>query len=1022
MPRPPACTNHEIVHALSEAKDRIYNGHFIEGPTHPVWNDLREQLQMKMSSKSIYTYVKLNRHNCWETIGLKINDSNSTDQEHINEDIEEDNNDTRQTENLHFKLDIPIEDWRTQWTEEVEYNDKERHVRNYTILKRGAWCNALNDKIWDTTKCPCTLTFKRGKVNPESVEKCIRIFGNCVECNAMLSIWCNSIPEKGPVVLHGAIEKIKKNLHTGKAKRWLNGERRVTVSKELCEGKRLPYVWRAAEAHSRMNLGDPEPSDLPSLIVLRKAKHERGNKELPDKDPILSLQTLKHSVPHSGSIRDIGLDKFFCHYWTPSQIQVYTTMSKMPGASMCFDATGTVVKKLKRPNSYSGDIFLYQGVLFTKEVHVPVVQMLSERHNILAIAQWLNEWQASGATAPKQVVCDFSLALLGGVVKAFTPHQDLKAYLRECFHLLMGKSSPTLPPCFLRIDVAHFIKMVSRWECLRSKTKRIREFYIRAMGQLVQAATLDEARELVQSIVVVALSESEGKDNAGIPVMSETCKDKLKRRFGGQEDVYVTNTDEDVQHKEEHIEECKSEVQNWVRNICEESKLLASNDGDRDNLHFLPELVPHLIRMASYLPLWSGIMVSLFNCKDLTASSAHVEAEFKNVKKVLFKHDSLPIRIDRFVPRHLEFIEGRMKLSLANDANPERMTEVIQDSENDQPLENWRGLAIPPKKRKSYLTPCPEWLHKDSVPKRQKMQIDNLKNGNHLAHRPIKLGKTQLAVTNTCAFDAFCQCLCCAFCDSEHFSRYVEENCHNDMLNLVKLIVTKGINNNTYKERAKILAEIFHCDLMVSGTRQLNATCNVAKIITSTMRQIPALTREQICSSPFCRISTKRSWSVPLMTVDVEHLKTEGIKALQESLERGLNIESSTCFRPVDCPEICPDHLKTQNSLSEVVRCTGRVTHTYSTGAALLIETGSDSTYPLHDLPVNITLSNDIFLLRGVVAFTPGPQKNTVGHYVAYCRRPSVWERFDDLSSRVSTCSEKTKILPHVVVYTKWLK
>ncbi len=39
----------------------------------------------------------------------------------------------------------------------------------------------------------------------------------------------------------------------------------------------------------------------------------------------------------------------------------------------------------------------------------------------------------------------------------------------------------------------------------------------------------------------------------------------------------------------------------------------------------------------------------------------------------------------------------------------------IHPTEEDpkDPVENWRGLALPPKKRKrnSYLSPCPEWLH-----------------------------------------------------------------------------------------------------------------------------------------------------------------------------------------------------------------------------------------------------------------------------------------------------------------------
>lgn len=49
------------------------------------------------------------------------------------------------------------------------------------------------------------------------------------------------------------------------------------------------------------------------------------------------------------------------------------------------------------------------------------------------------------------------------------------------------------------------------------------------MAQLLQSDSLEEARELIHSISVVAFSESEGNDDKGLPVVSETCKAQLKR-------------------------------------------------------------------------------------------------------------------------------------------------------------------------------------------------------------------------------------------------------------------------------------------------------------------------------------------------------------------------------------------------------------------------------------------------------------------------------------------------------------
>ncbi len=60
------------------------------------------------------------------------------------------------------------------------------------------------------------------------------------------------------------------------------------------------------------------------------------------------------------------------------------------------------------------------------------------------------------------------------------------------------------------------------------------------------------------------------------------------------------------------------------------------------------------------------------------------------------------------------------------------------------------------------------------------------------------------------------------------------------------------------------------------------------------------------------------------------------------------------------------------------------------------------------------------FTLRAVIAFRGGLTQDTLGHYVAYCRRsPFVWEMYDDLRSGVTGASDKNKICPHAVLYTK---
>ncbi|GAA6084538.1 golgin subfamily A member 6-like protein 22 isoform X1 [Tachysurus ichikawai] len=367
--------------------------------------------------------------------------------------------------------------------------------------------HVINHQIWQKVKCFCTFAFKRAKVYPSATEKYIESRGNCKEYHGHIHIKCEGEPEINcPVVLNCLIKNIDGSIHTGCSKRAMSGNLHVQVSKELCEGRMEPHVWRASEATKLMDFGDPEPSHLPNLATMRKAKQERNDLELGDKDPIFSLQMLKYNEPHSGSIKDIGLNKFFCHYWSQTQMYMYKSLSKM--------STNPV------------------GVLAGDEhSSVRVVQMLSEKHDVNAITNWLTEWIRTGAPTPKEVVSDFSLALLGALVKAFTPHPDLKTYINECYGVLLGKQSAKVPPCFVRIDVAHCIKMICQWDCLKKKPHRIKDFFVRSMAQLIMSQSMEDARELLRYITIVALSETEGNDSSGAPNISERCKKYLKARI-----------------------------------------------------------------------------------------------------------------------------------------------------------------------------------------------------------------------------------------------------------------------------------------------------------------------------------------------------------------------------------------------------------------------------------------------------------------------------------------------------------
>jgi len=153
----------------------------------------------------------------------------------------------------------------------------------------------------------------------------------------------------------------------------------------------------------KCEFGDVCPPNIYNGPVLRKVKQEiRDNKlGIEINDPILSLIELKHTTPYTGSIHHISADPFMIHYWSPYQMVVYKETFKMSKnrLRLCIDATGGLVKKIKRTTQdiTSAHIFLYAIVQHDGIIQVPVCQMLWEIQAIPSITYWLSQWVRIGA-------------------------------------------------------------------------------------------------------------------------------------------------------------------------------------------------------------------------------------------------------------------------------------------------------------------------------------------------------------------------------------------------------------------------------------------------------------------------------------------------------------------------------------------------------------------------------------------------------------------------------------------------
>lgn len=230
----------------------------------------------------------------------------------------------------------------------------------------------------------------------------------------------------------------------------------------------------------------------------------------------IPVVTMKHTT-HARNIRDIKIDRFSLIYFSEEQVQVYKAHRHDHYTKIIIDATGSLVARLPRPHgNLSGHIYLYEALLHFGKKQVPCFQMLSEENDMLSIKYWLERWLLDVVRGPQEVVCDGSKALLGAAARAFGQCKDLNQYQNKCF-LFVKYDKGTLPPCFIRQDVAHLINACRKWDVwtVAKKHTKLKEFFLRCLGLLIKARSFSLFEDLLRKLLVICFSVTDGVDING---------------------------------------------------------------------------------------------------------------------------------------------------------------------------------------------------------------------------------------------------------------------------------------------------------------------------------------------------------------------------------------------------------------------------------------------------------------------------------------------------------------------------
>lgn len=636
-----------------------------------------------------------------------------------------------------------------------------------------------------------------------------------------------------------------------------------------------PYTTKYIMFKSEL-LGDSEPSIIPSGGTLRTIKWRHKSEKLRNKDTITALALMKDEDEYKNVLQDMGCFPFFLHYQSSKQIHVYRDYCRnCPRPKIIIDATGSVISNFKKfGTEKTKSLFLYEILVYdaTKKHSFTVSNMVSERHTNIAIFNWFAKWLSCNVPPPRETVCDQSLALLSAIVQCFTQYSSLQEYLNVCSDLILNQldlDSHWLPRCFVRTDVAHFIKMISRWPPLKTTSRRVKEIILRLFGLLVKSQSIEEIYSLVLSMFVVLNSETDGND---IEMGHETPCERHKKRLieatssgfinfeeefneivlkAENEDEARILLEEEYERQYEGLDNLNNPFKFWAEEIKKKSELLLK-EGSGINAMYMPTLIPHIIKCLKLLPLWSGLMVPIFGFGDETTSSAAVESSFKKLKTLTFKDISLPTNIETFLERHINSLRGTSLLrssnqnvlfdnlqlqinynthqtdneaqiteydiyqSIREDLEPQIDNAICIQTENlneeDIAVESWNRKSKKQRTTKSYLVPNSHLRHLNLNNSKNKLSLPLLKNGSRAEKLKScvvqSIGK--VIMSNTCAFDTVTSIIMVAYCDSVKYSQELNNFLEKSKyFSFISKIVKQGITSSTYSDRANIMVFIF---------------------------------------------------------------------------------------------------------------------------------------------------------------------------------------------------------------------
>lgn len=335
---------------------------------------------------------------------------------------------------------------------------------------------------------------------------------------------------------------------------------------------------------------------------------------------------------------------------------------------------------IQRPDGDSQALQLYQLVVPFCGKILPVCQLLTEKHDAVFVSYWLKEWLRHDIPIPKSIVCDFSRALLNACSMAFN-EKCLGKYLDHSIKYLIQEPGNTIYDpleCLILLDIAHFIKMITRWSCWQNARLK-KDFFIRAIGLLTKASTLDIFLSTVRDVLLVAMSEYSSFDE------EHSCTAATKRLLGAiATDAFPYEVAEPIVESADleegffHESNAYEYATKFVNNLISETKKHVS-PGPIGNPNYCPEFLKDFTTLLKFFPTWTIVMPGN---PILISSSACSEEYFREVKDLCLVDKKK--RSDKGHIKHIINIDGTTKLLRAK--YEERVEQVARQKIEEKPM------------------------------------------------------------------------------------------------------------------------------------------------------------------------------------------------------------------------------------------------------------------------------------------------------------------------------------------------